>query len=130
MGFEQDIRAAKRRASSGRFRYPAYASLLANAGVASYTVDVATRKTEYFGSKGERHGEAGGTARVVAAAWDGTALHEAIRASQRGELEYPAFMDRLAAAGIASYEARVRDRVVVYEGHGQTFTEAIPQSNV
>lgn len=130
MGFEHDIRAAKRRANSEGLRYPAYASLLAGAGVRSYTVNVATRETEYFGSNGERHSEIGGTTRLIALACDSDALHAAIRGSQRGEIEYPEFMDRLAAAGIATYEAKVCDHVVVYEGHGFSYTGAIPQSTI
>jgi uncharacterized protein YbcV (DUF1398 family) len=127
MDFEHAIRDAKRRANEGKFRYPAYATLLVGAGVSSYTVDVATRQTEYFGKKGEKHTETGGTQRAIAATYDASALDAAIKLSQRGEIEYPEFMDKLAAAGVATYEARVGERVVVYEGHGKQFMEAIPR---
>ena len=48
----------------------------------------------------------------MAATYSAEILDGAVRASARGELDREAFLDKLAAAGISTYEARLGDRVV------------------
>jgi uncharacterized protein YbcV (DUF1398 family) len=127
MSFANEIVDARKRQSENNLRYPAFVALLWQAGVESYTVNVATLATKFAGRKGESHLEAGGPVRAIAGAYNSGALETAVRASQRGELETAAFMDRLAAAGVATFEARLGDRVIVYEGHGGSYAEAIPR---
>ena len=51
------------------------------------------------------------------------ALRAMTGSMKKGDRE--AFLDKLAAAGISTYEARLGDRVIVYEGHGQSYAESI-----
>ncbi|KAF0245980.1 MAG: hypothetical protein FD180_1123 [Planctomycetota bacterium] len=125
MSFSNAIVDAKKRQSDSNLRYPAFVALLWQAGVESYTVNVASFATKYAGRKGESHSESGGAPRTVAGAYNGEVLDAAVRASRRGELDDAAFMDKLAASGIASFEARLGDKVIVYEGHGKSYAEAI-----
>ena len=125
MTFSNAIVDAKKQQSAGNMRYTQFAALLWQAGVESYTVNVATLATKYSGRKGETHSEAGGTPRAVAAAYDSAILDAAVRASRRGEMDDATFLDKLAASGIATFEARIGDKVIVYEGHGKSYSEAI-----
>ncbi|MEK7470276.1 MAG: DUF1398 family protein [Planctomycetota bacterium] len=125
MNFSNAIVDAKKQQSAGNMRYTQFAALLWQAGVESYTVNVATHATTYAGRKGESHNEAGGTPRTVAAAYDSNILDAAVRASRRGELDDAAFMDKVAASGIATVEARIGDKVIIYAGHGSSYAEAI-----
>ena len=125
MNFADSISDAKRLQTEGKLRFSAYAALLVKAGVESFTVQVSTLATKFSGRKGERYEDRGGVPRSVAAAYDAKAIDAAVRMSQRGELENPAFMDRLAAAGVSSFETRLGDGVIVYEGHGSSYAEAI-----
>lgn len=125
MSFQNAISSARKAQQDGNLRNAAFTALLVQAGVESYTVNVATLATKYSGRKGESHSEAGGTPRTVAATYSAEILDGAVRASARGELDREAFLDKLAAAGISTYEARLGDRVIVYEGHGQSYAESI-----
>ena len=98
------------------------------------TVDAAWFDWKYRHGGGEAVGlwqgnelvaHCGGTPRTVAATYSAEILDGAVRASARGELDREAFLDKLAAAGISTYEARLGDRVIVYEGHGQSYAESI-----
>jgi uncharacterized protein YbcV (DUF1398 family) len=125
MSFSNAIVDAKKRQSADNLRYTQFAALLWQAGVESYTVNVATLATKYSGRKGETHTESGGPPRTVAAEYNGEVLDAAVRASRRGEMDDTTFMDKLAASGVATFEARIGDKVIVYEGHGKSYAEAI-----
>lgn len=125
MSFQTLVCDATRKQQQDHLRPAAFMALLQGAGVCSFSVDVATLTTTYTGRKGESYAETGGAPRTVAATYSAEILDAAVRARARGELEPDAFLDRVAAAGILTYEVRIADRVIVYEGHGHSYAESL-----
>lgn len=63
----------------------------------------------------------------VAALFDGSAVEAAIRASQRGEIRYTEFLERIAAAGVVYYTVHLQGRKALYFGrHGDFHVEPFP----
>jgi uncharacterized protein YbcV (DUF1398 family) len=102
-----------------------YAELAGNMrriGMHSYTVDVASQAKVYRSLDGELLQVAGTKgATPVTAPFSSEAVTAAIRRSQRGETDYPTFMQEIHAAGVRRYEAIIagpRPRVIYFGAEG------------
>lgn len=103
--------------------FPELAAALRDLGMHSYTVDVASHATLYRSLEGEIVQLPGQTpAAPVTAAFSPEATMAAIRRNQRGESDYPGFMQDIAAAGVRRYETLLtgpRPRCIYFGSDGQ-----------
>lgn len=125
------VEAALGRARSGGITYPQFVQLLIDAGLTSYHVDVATHAISFRRGADEIHAERGAStvspgARPASFSQDG--LVAAIQENQQGKSTHPVFLQRIWAAGIATYDVDLTGRTITYRGaRGETHTERIAQ---
>jgi len=108
--------------------YPDLVAKLITLGVQSYTVDVATGIILYRFDNGHHvlH-QVQKIARVVADEFNHAQTVQAIKDTQQGKTDYPAFLDNIASAGVRFYEATfVGNLRVTYIGIGGFYEEEIP----
>jgi uncharacterized protein YbcV (DUF1398 family) len=85
--------------------YPELALSFLRLGMHSYTVDVASHATLYRSLDGEIVQLPGQPGVPVSAPFNAEAVLAALRRNQRGESDYPGFMQDIHAAGVKRYEA-------------------------
>ena len=110
--------------------YPDLAKKLADIGMLSYTVDVASGTILYRFANGEHILHEGGiAARKINDNFDEQKTIDAIRNNQQGRSDYAGFMNEIAEAGVRFYEATLSgpNKRVTYIGIGGFYEEAIPQ---
>lgn len=108
--------------------YPDLVLKLILLGVQSYTVDVSTGIILYRfdGGRHVLHQEKS-IARVVADNFNYDSTVKAVKDTQQGKTDYPAFMNDIARAGVRFYEATFTGNLrVTYIGIGGEYEEAIP----
>ncbi|QHV96360.1 DUF1398 family protein [Spirosoma endbachense] len=109
--------------------YPDLAQKLIDAGVQSYTVDVASSIILYRFAHGlvEIHASTAGP-RTIERTFDEALTLKAIRDNQEGKSDYPGFMDAIAKAGVRFYDAILNGsgKRVIYLGIGGHYEERIP----
>ena len=108
--------------------YPELVKKLTEKGIISYTVDVATGTILYRMDKGEHILHHGESLRSITESFNEEQTIRAIRDSQQGKIDYPAFMDAIAIAGVRFYEATLSGskKRVTYIGTGGHYEELIP----
>jgi uncharacterized protein YbcV (DUF1398 family) len=109
--------------------YPLYVQHLLNAGVASYSFDVATRVKRVFSDTGDSFELAGSTTRIVCNnEFNESNLREALRRSVAGVTNYTQFLEEIASAGVHSYNADLKNNLVTYYGKDKSkfFGDPIP----
>lgn len=109
--------------------YPELAKKLTGKGILSYTVETGTGTILYRMDNGENVLHAGeGGIRDIAPAFSEKETVQAVRDSQEGKIDYPAFMNAIAAAGVRFYEATLNGskKRVTYIGNGGHYEELIP----
>lgn len=84
--------------------FPELALSFFRLGMHSYTVDVGSGATLYRSLEGEIVQLPGGPGVPVTAPFNAEATLTAIRRNQKGETDYPGFMQDIAAAGVKRYE--------------------------
>lgn len=109
--------------------FPQVVQRLVGAGVASYTADLMKLRNTYYGSAGDAYDEAlplqEGPA--IAPAFDTAAVAASVKAIQRGEIGYDAFLRRIMGAGCSRYEVFIGGRKAMYFGRdGEFYTEPFP----
>jgi uncharacterized protein YbcV (DUF1398 family) len=109
--------------------FPQVVQRLVGAGVTSYTADLMKLRNTYYGSGGDAYDEAlplsDGPA--IAPAFDAAKVAASVKAIQRGEIGYDAFLRRIMAAGCSRYEVFVGGRKAMYFGRdGEFYTEPFP----
>lgn len=117
-----------RKSFNAEATFPALVAALAQADIESYHIDLHRWEATYY------HADAGshvvpmhGERLSVALAFDPTTVEQSVRAAQRGELRYPAFLNAIAAAGVSSYWVYIRGAQVVYVGRdGGCHVEPMP----
>ena len=119
------VRAALARVMAGTMNFPTYLKTIAGAGVKRYAVDIATHTITYQ-SAGRTLAEQVPGSITIADRFSKTDLLAAIRDSLQGDLRYPAFLHRIAQAGVQTYAVELSSGAVIYAGHGQTHVEPIP----
>jgi uncharacterized protein YbcV (DUF1398 family) len=109
--------------------FPQVLQRLVGAGVTSYNADLVKLRNTYYGSGGDAYDEAlplrEGPA--IAPAFDGVAIAASVKAIQRGEIGYDAFLRRIMGAGCSHYEVFIGGRKAMYFGRdGEFYTEPFP----
>lgn len=102
--------------------YPELALALRQIGMHSYTVDVASHATLYRSLEGEIVQLPGQPGAAVTAPFNAEAVLAAIGRNQRGESDYPGFMQDIHAAGVKRYEAQLtgpKPRCIYFGSEGQ-----------
>ena len=115
--------------SAKKIRYPKFVDLLDEAGVTRYSVDVAAGCVTFFAPGGEAHEVRGPVVSQAAPGRFGeAALRAAIADAQKEAIDHFTFLKRIYDAGIATYEANIHERRIVYKGLQQSHRENIPLS--
>jgi uncharacterized protein YbcV (DUF1398 family) len=109
--------------------YPELVKKLIDAGVQSYTVDIATSAILYRLKDGENilHTEIN-VPREIVTPFSEQETVQAIRDNQQGKSDYPGFINAIAKAGVRFYEATLNgdNKRVTYIGSGGKYEESIP----
>lgn len=109
--------------------YPVYVNNLKEAGVHSYTVDVATHDRHIFSDDANTPLVIPGNKPLKCAdKFDEAALKTALKRTQTGQSDFPTFMKEIADAGIHTYKADLLKRTVRYMGSDTDnyYEEAVP----
>lgn len=113
----------------GSLNFGQIVGMLMAAGIEACHVDFRAARITYYSGSGETctvttpPPDAG-----IAEDFDAAAIQDAIRGSQRGEVNYPEFRRRSQAAGCASYAVWISGRHVTYYGRrGEMHVERFPQ---
>ena len=125
---QDTIRAAISGSLAGQLHFGQVVQMLLQAGVESYLIDYRTLRATYYLPDGSTLCETlPGPAAAIAAQFDAAGVQAAIRAAQAGQLLYPQFKQRTAAAGCAAYWVWLHGRKVDYFGrHGEIHCERFP----
>ncbi|WP_406698529.1 DUF1398 domain-containing protein [Singulisphaera sp. Ch08] len=110
-------------AFAGRRTFPETVEKMLATGVERYDVDLTRLEKRHFGLDGSTHLEAIPLADAPAVPLEFTTrtVQEAIRASQQGNIGYPEFLQRVMAAGTASYSVYLNGRKAIYFGRNGNF---------
>jgi uncharacterized protein YbcV (DUF1398 family) len=109
--------------------FPNVIERLAGAGVTAYTADLVKLRKTYYNAGSSAHDEAMPLDDVpaIAPGFDETAVASTVKAIQRGEIGYAAFLRRIMAAGCAHYDVFIAGRKAMYFGRdGAFYTEPFP----
>lgn len=110
--------------------YPRVFQALKEAGVRYYETDVLRYRIEYVGDTGSyvESGPVDFGPLTVGHAFDEEAIQAAIRRAQEGEMDYPSFLNALAAAGVPRYRVDMTERTVTYYGVGNNlrYVQKVP----
>lgn len=109
--------------------FPKVLERLIGAGVKSYNADLVKLRNTYYDASGKAHDEALplDDAPMIAPAFDQHAVAASIKAIQKGELGYAAFLRRIMKSGCSHYEVFIAGRKVMYFGRdGDFHTEHFP----
>ena len=116
-----------------RWPYPYIFAALRDAGVAGYSVDVATRTTVYRGVDGSIWNEPcpAGWRRVETGvvSFDAAAVAQALRRHADEHTAYADFLVDIAAAGVTEYNVDMRSGTCAYRSGrpGEEHVESIPE---
>ena len=105
------------RSHQGSLAFPQVVMKLAEAGIERYYADFQKGATTYYLPDGTSHRESllvPDTA--IAADFSSAEVAAAVKAAQRGEIGYPAFVDRVMAAGCVGYTVFIAGRRVIDGG--------------
>lgn len=112
-----------------RMPFPEVVRRLAAIGVERYYADLVRAEKTYYGANGASHREPflDYAPAAPAATFDANAVRAAIATIQRGGLDYPAFLDRILAAGCAFYTVHIAGQRAIYTGReGDNYVEPFP----
>lgn len=117
-----------RKSFNAEATFPILVAALAQADIESYHVDLHRSETTYYHVDADTHVvPMPGKPLSVALPFSPTAVEQSVRAAQRGELRYPAFLAAIAAAGVSNYWVYIRGAQVVYVGrNGGQHVEPMP----
>jgi uncharacterized protein YbcV (DUF1398 family) len=114
--------ACTRGSDDGTVKFPEIVGRLAAAGVEQYHADLRRAEKTYYLPGGDSHVcPAEPVAGPIAEAFEPAAVAAAVRASQAGTIDYPAFLVRIAAAGCTSYFVSIIGRRALYLGRGADY---------
>lgn len=126
------ILSCKELSREGKITFPEVVRRLSDVGVERYHVDLTRDETTYYLECGESHVVAlHGAKHEISEPFDASAVEQAVRASQRGEITHPEFLVRISAAGCVGYFAQLAGRRVQYIGrNGDMHIEPFPTAKV
>lgn len=129
----QRVEEITRVSKAQRWPYPRIFAALRDAGVAGYSVEVATRDTVYRGVDGSTWSEPcpPGWSRLETGAvpFDAAAVAHALRRHAAEHTAYEDFLVDIAAAGVTEYNVDMRTRTCTYRSGqpGEEHVESIPE---
>ncbi len=125
--FQMLVSECSRASDEGRMAFGEVVARLIAAGVERYHVDVRGART-YFRRDGLTASTVGpAVAAAVADDFSADGVESAVRASQKGEIGYREFCERIAAAGCPGYMAFLDGQRVLYYGRqGDAHVEYFP----
>jgi uncharacterized protein YbcV (DUF1398 family) len=109
--------------------FPQVIANLIGAGVRSYTADLSARRNTYYGTAGESFDEPLPlmASRPIVLTFDKGTVAATVSAIQQGRIGYAEFLQKIMAAGCASYSVFIAGRKVMYFGRdGDFHTENFP----
>jgi uncharacterized protein YbcV (DUF1398 family) len=110
-----------------RILFPQVVAALMEAGVERYHADLVAGTKTYYLPNGECQGVPSHRPSAPARDFDGAAVEAAVRASQRQEILYREFCERVAAAGCVGYFVSLVGRRATYYGRtSETHVEFFP----
>jgi uncharacterized protein YbcV (DUF1398 family) len=114
----------------GRITFPEVVARLSATGVERYHADLVRREKTYYDASGRAHVEPMAfDTPPIAAAFAADGIVAAIRAIQRNEMEYRAFLSRIMSAGCVGYFVFIAGRRAIYFGRGgELHVEQFPRA--
>ena len=115
--------------AESKITFPELVKRLLEEGVDSYDIDLVEKRVTYYDAFDQSlHVEFGlKDLPRVNDHFDAGAVAQAVRRSQRREIDYPTFISEIMNAGVSLYTAYLTGRRVVYTGlAGQSHTEHFP----
>lgn len=111
-----------------RISFPQAVTKLMEAGVERYHADLVRSDKTYFMPGGENVVVPSPALEAVpAVAFSAAGVERAVRAIQRGDIQYRAFLKRIAEAGCVAYTVSLTGRRAVYWGRtGENYVEPFP----
>lgn len=110
-----------------RIVFPDVVKALMEAGVERYHADLMTASKAYYMPDGSFEITPSRPTRLAAAEFDARGVKAAVRAIQRGEIQYLEFCERIAAAGCAGYFVSLAGKRATYYGRTtDTYVEWFP----
>jgi uncharacterized protein YbcV (DUF1398 family) len=100
----------------GKLPFPETLARLATEGVQWYSANFILGRKTWYSTDDQAHGQAfpDWKGPAVAPAFSQDGIVAAIRASQRGEIIFPEFIERAMAAGVAYYTVHLQGRKAIY----------------
>jgi len=111
-----------------RMSFPEVVGRLMSAGVERYHADLVRSEKTYFLPDGEsRVIPNDGIGRAPASEFSASSVEAAVRAVQKGEINYKTFCERVLDAGCVGYHVHISGKRVIYYGRGgDSHTEYFP----
>lgn len=125
----EDLIASAEKRSAGQ-PYPYLVKNLKALGVDNYVVKVSTNKRTYTTTNGEKLVVAGNLPEFECAeTFELEAVKGAVKRTQEGLTDYPAFLREIGGAGIHTYVADLTGMKVIYQGPNSEYEyeEMIPE---
>lgn len=100
-------------------------------GVEWYSANLLFGVTTCYAADGSHHQTKWSewTSPVIGDTFDAGQVEAAIRASQKGEIKYPNFLQQIAAAGTVYYTVHMKGQKAIYFGrHGDFHIEPFPKA--
>jgi uncharacterized protein YbcV (DUF1398 family) len=125
----QTILECQHLSAESRITFPEAVQRLLAADVDSYDVDLIKKRVVYYDAYDQSLDIAFSVDDLppVSDVFNAEAVAQAVKRSQRREIDYPAFIREVMKAGVCLYTAYLTGRRVVYTGlNGQSHTEEFP----
>lgn len=115
--------------AESKITFPELVKRLLEADVDSYDIDLVGKRVTYYDVYDSSLHVGFGLNELppVHERFDAEAVAQAVKRSQRGEIDYPSFISEIMNAGVSMYTAYLNGRRVVYKSlDGQSHTEHFP----
>jgi uncharacterized protein YbcV (DUF1398 family) len=110
-----------------RLTFPEVVAKLMAVGVERYHADLSRAEKTYYMPDGTAFVTPSAPVEAAALAFSAGGVSAAVKAIQRGEIDYAEFCRRIAAAGCVSYVVSLTGRRAVYCGRrGESYVEMFP----
>lgn len=110
------VREITKASDEERITFPAVVERLIAAGVERYHADISAGTKTYYMPDGTSEITRSKISGAIAERFSSEGIEKAVRASQKGEIGYGAFCERIAAAGCVGYFVSLAGRRAVYYG--------------
>jgi len=123
------VEECSQRSANETITFPEVVQKLAAAGVDFYYADLYQHQRIYYFPNGETHTTQSQNleSHPVADTFSADGVQAAVKAIQRGEIQYREFLRRIQAAGTASYSVYIAGKRAIYTGRqGDSYTEWFP----